>query len=142
MNSQKDIEGIQLIAELNNCRRDLLDDVVQIRKLVSSGISACGFHQMSIAAQKFHPIGVTVIAIVSESHVAVHTYPEANHVSLDIFHCSADSARMLKLMAFFQDGFEAESLKFIEIARGNNLEVRRGDITTPQRTPVSTGTSS
>jgi len=133
MNSRKHIEGLQLIGELSNCQHDLLDDADQIKELVSNGISACGFHQVSLDAQKFHPIGVTVIAIVSESHVAVHTYPEANHVSVDIFHCSTDTEQAFELMSFFEEGFKAGSLKYIEITRGINLEVRRGDVVSPAR---------
>lgn len=39
---------------------------------------------------KFTPQGETIVFILSESHFTLHTYPEHNYLSLDIYICSMD----------------------------------------------------
>jgi len=36
----------------------------------------------------FHPQGLTAVAVLSESHASIHTWPEANYAMLDYFTCS------------------------------------------------------
>jgi len=48
----------------------------------------CGFTVVNRAFHQFEPFGVTGVLVLSESHFAVHTYPEDNMVYLDIFCCS------------------------------------------------------
>lgn len=37
---------------------------------------------------KFAPQGRTIVLILSESHFAVHTYPEHNYISVDLYICN------------------------------------------------------
>lgn len=39
---------------------------------------------------KFEPYGETIVWILSESHFSIHTYPEHNYLSLDIYICNED----------------------------------------------------
>jgi len=36
---------------------------------------------------EFHPQGCTFIFLLSESHLSVHTFPERNHLSFDLYTC-------------------------------------------------------
>lgn len=115
--------GIQLLGELSGCDADMLDDVEQLAELVERGVSECGLHQVSICSKKFEPIGVTVISLVSESHVSIHTYPESNHASIDIFHCSTEPTALLKLLEFFKAALHAEGCRHLLVARGDSLQL-------------------
>ncbi len=114
--------GMQLIAELHGCPPELLNDKDKLQAILTRGIEACGFHQVSTRAHKFEPIGVTVISIINESHIAIHTYPEAHHASVDIFHCSTESEPLFELLNFLKYELNARSVKYIEVTRGNRLE--------------------
>lgn len=46
------------------------------------------FNVVQTASHRFEPQGETRIYILSESHVAVHTYPEHRYVSVDIYICN------------------------------------------------------
>ena len=35
----------------------------------------------------FHPQGCSFIFLLSESHLSVHTFPERNHISFDLYTC-------------------------------------------------------
>ena len=38
-------------------------------------------------SNKFDPQGVTAIALLAESHISIHTWPESNYSAVDIFTC-------------------------------------------------------
>jgi S-adenosylmethionine decarboxylase proenzyme len=115
--------GIQLLAELDGCPSGLLDNEALLKKTLVRGIKTCGLHKVSLTSHKFNPIGVTVISIISESHIAIHTYPEANHASVDIFHCSTDSHRLIMLLDFLKKKLKARTVKFAKILRGRSIRV-------------------
>jgi S-adenosylmethionine decarboxylase proenzyme len=80
---------------------------------------------LNIISHKFDPIGVTVISIINESHIAIHTYPEASHASIDIFHCSPESESAFRLLEFLSKKLHSKDVKFMEVSRGDKLALRK-----------------
>jgi len=117
------ITGIQVIAEFYGCSTEVLNDESLLKDVLAAGIKKCNLHHINISSHKFNPIGVTAIAIINESHVAIHTYPEARHVSVDIFHCSTDSYPLFLFLNFLKSELHPQSVKFMEITRGDKLEI-------------------
>ncbi|MEE9169005.1 MAG: adenosylmethionine decarboxylase [bacterium] len=113
--------GIQLIAELDGCPANLLDDEEHLKVLLIEGIENCGMFHLNTISHKYEPIGVTVISIIKESHIAIHTYPEAQHASVDIFHCSTDSKALFQLLEFLKVRLKAKTMNYMEIHRGHQL---------------------
>ncbi len=88
------MNGLHLLAELHDCRcaPRLLHSVDALRELCLAvctvpGLTPVGqlFHQFGSAAQ---PAGATGAVILAESHLAVHTWPELNAVTLDLYVCN------------------------------------------------------
>ncbi|WP_300317718.1 S-adenosylmethionine decarboxylase [Accumulibacter sp.] len=88
------MHGLHLIAELHDCRCDrrLLVDAQALQELClavcsTPGLTPVGwlFHQFGSAVQ---PAGATGAVILAESHLAVHTWPEAAAVTLDLYVCN------------------------------------------------------
>lgn len=88
------MNGLHLIAELHDCRcqRSLLESVAALRELCLAvcavpGLTPVGqvFHQFG---SDTHPAGATGAVILAESHLAVHTWPELNAVTLDLYVCN------------------------------------------------------
>ncbi|MMZ61379.1 S-adenosylmethionine decarboxylase proenzyme precursor [compost metagenome] len=48
---------------------------------------ACGATVLSVQAQQFEPQGATVLVMLSESHISIHTYPERGFAALDCYTC-------------------------------------------------------
>lgn len=119
--------GAQLIAEFIDCSRRLLNDATAIEKVLEEGIASCGLNLIGLHSHRFDPVGVTSVAIIGESHVVVHTYPEARHVSADIFTCSNGSKPQIDLMHYLRRHFRPKTLRFTEIQRGNPLETKQRD---------------
>ena len=47
----------------------------------------CGFEILQDMRRIFKPQGITYLAVLNESHLAIHTYPEHNYISLDLYTC-------------------------------------------------------
>lgn len=48
---------------------------------------ACGATVLSVQAKQFEPQGATVLVMLSESHLSIHTYPERGFAALDCYTC-------------------------------------------------------
>ncbi len=115
--------GTQVLAEFFNCAPDILNDRESIEKIMCEGINRFSLGLVSLNSHCYDPIGITSIAVISESHVAIHTYPEACHASLDIFTCSRDSRVSFELLDYFKEQLAPGTTRVAEISRGNPLEI-------------------
>lgn len=115
--------GTQILAEFFNCSREILNDHRMLEEILREGIEACKLTMVSLNSYCYEPIGVTSIAVISESHVAIHTYPEAHHASLDIFTCARSSEATRKLLFFLQEKLQPGTTRVVEMTRGNPLDV-------------------
>lgn len=88
------MNGLHLIAELHACRcpQGLLESVAALRELC---LAVCTVPGLTPVGQVFHqfgsetkPAGATGAVILAESHLAVHTWPELNAVTLDLYVCN------------------------------------------------------
>ncbi|SFI60547.1 adenosylmethionine decarboxylase [Thermoflavimicrobium dichotomicum] len=66
---------------------DLLNDVDALKNHLENAARACGATILSTQAKKFDPQGVTVLVMLSESHLSIHTYPEKGFAALDCYTC-------------------------------------------------------
>lgn len=50
---------------------------------------------IKVQSHQFAPNGFTAVALLSQSHIAIHTWPEYNYVSCDIFSCGGDMTDLI-----------------------------------------------
>lgn len=88
------MHGLHLIAEARDCRCDarLLSDAAALRELC---LAVCAVPGLTPVGQLFHqfendgaPAGATGAVVLAESHLAVHTWPELQAVTLDLYVCN------------------------------------------------------
>ena len=108
-----------MIAEFVYCAADILNNKGAIEDALKSGIKESGLSLVNITGKKFDPVGVTLIAVISESHVAIHTYPEARHASIDIFTCGSGTKVVNKLLRSLKKALKPKIVRVMEIDRGN-----------------------
>lgn len=66
---------------------DLLNDVNLLEKELKKAAQACGATILSVQKYQFDPQGATVLVMLSESHLTIHTYPEKGFAALDCYTC-------------------------------------------------------
>jgi S-adenosylmethionine decarboxylase len=104
-----------LILELWGCRN--LNSTEIVERALRDVVQACGLTLLDLNVYPFTPIGVTGVAVVSESHVMVHTWPEHSYAAVDVFTCGEQAnpeAALSPLRAYFAP----ERVQIMEINRG------------------------
>jgi S-adenosylmethionine decarboxylase len=79
--------GKHCVAELYGCNHTILDDEKVLKELIRESIDIAEATLLEISSHKFTPQGVTIVALLSESHISIHTWPEDGSVALDVFTC-------------------------------------------------------
>ena len=79
--------GRHLVAEYYGCPADILDDLCEIRDLVETAAQSAGATIVQTVAHRFAPQGVSVVVVVEESHLSIHTWPEAGYAAVDFYTC-------------------------------------------------------
>ena len=76
-----------ILFTLKGCAFDLLDDKEFIRMTMYRATKECKSTLLNLAVHKFDPQGVTSIAMLAESHISIHTWPEKGMAVCDVFTC-------------------------------------------------------
>ncbi len=79
--------GTLFLAEYHNCDPHVLNDLEKIRGLMLEAAEVSGATVLSHSFHKFSPQGISGIIVISESHIAIHTWPEYGFAAVDIFTC-------------------------------------------------------
>jgi S-adenosylmethionine decarboxylase len=78
--------GMHLIVDLWDAQG--LDDEDRIQQAMKDAVKAAGATLLHIHTHVFTPNGgVSGVAVLSESHISVHTWPEKGFAAFDIFMC-------------------------------------------------------
>jgi S-adenosylmethionine decarboxylase len=108
--------GRHLIMEFYQCEPQVLDHVESIRRIALGAAAAVRATVVGEAFHHFSPQGVSGTVVIAESHLSVHTWPEARYVAVDIFTCGGLDPRPGLEYLYGQLG--AQSCRMQEIVRG------------------------
>ena len=76
-----------LLLELYRCDYNKLNDESFLRCSLNRAAKLANATVLNLISNKFEPQGVTAIALLAESHISIHTWPESNYSAADIFTC-------------------------------------------------------
>ena len=76
-----------LLLELYRCDYEKLNDESFLRCTINRASKLAKATILNLISNKFEPQGVTAIALLAESHISIHTWPESNYSAVDIFTC-------------------------------------------------------
>ena len=78
-------------SDRRSARAERLDDIEHIEATLRRCVEAARATLLHIHLHHFQPNGVSGVAVLAESHISIHTWPEAGYAALDVFMCgSAD----------------------------------------------------
>lgn len=103
--------------ELYDCPNNLLNDFEFIKKSLEAAIAEAKSTLLKEVTHQFEPYGVTALALLAESHISIHTWPEIGYVAIDMFTCG-ETAEPEKACVYLKDAFQAQSHVLLKLPRG------------------------
>ena len=70
----------------------MLNDEAHIRNTLVTAARVSKSKLLDISSHKFEPHGVTAVALLAESHISIHTWPENGNAVCDVFTCGDDTS--------------------------------------------------
>lgn len=84
--------------------------------MVNAALEA-GAEVREFVFHKFSPQGVSGVVVISESHLAIHTWPELGYAAVDVFTCG-DKVNPWDAANYLKEMFCAEHVDAKEVTRG------------------------
>jgi S-adenosylmethionine decarboxylase len=112
-----DIEyaGIHLLLDL--WEANYLDDIKHIEKAIRQCVDACRATLLHIHLHQFSSSGgVSGVAVLAESHISVHTWPERDYAAFDIFMCG--DAQPENAIPVLKRAFYPGRMEMTDVLRG------------------------
>ena len=96
--------GSHLIIDLWDARH--LDDVDAVELALRRAVRAAGASLLHLHLHEFSPNGgISGVAVLAESHISIHTWPERGYAAIDVFMCGA--AEPHKVVPILKRAFDA-----------------------------------
>ena len=128
------MQGLHIIADLYNCPQgEYLTSADTLRRLC---LKACETAGLSILGQHFYQFesfdqvqagGATGAVVLAESHLAIHTWPERDGATLDIYVCNVtgdNSQRAEELYALLIAALKPADVMVKRVWRGKELPIK------------------
>ena len=105
-----------ILFTLEGCPYELLDDELHIRAMLTVAAELSHSKLLSLSSHKFQPHGVTAVALLAESHISIHTWPETGKAVCDVFTCG-EHAKPVSASTYMYDTMEAKMHVTITVPR-------------------------
>lgn len=112
-------KGTQAVVDLYGCT-----PVEHIDTIFFEALRAAGFTIKSTVMYDFTQGEVTALAVLSQSHAALHTWWEVNYISIDIYSCGLPETlkpQLERVVAILKEAFKAGEYDLRLFERGTGL---------------------
>lgn len=106
--------GRHVIAEFWNCENAQSEN--GLAKAIEEAVRAARATLLDLNVRRFYPQGYSAIALLAESHLSLHAWPELGYVALDVFTCG--DADPQKIVQHLENHFRPRNTEYIKIPRG------------------------
>ncbi len=86
--------GKHYLLNLYGCSFFLLNNEYFLIDLLENAAVISGATVCETIHKKFEPQGVTVICLLSESHISIHTWPEEGKAAVDVYTCGESNPKI------------------------------------------------
>ncbi len=107
--------GAHLIIDLYDAER--LDDIDHISDTLVACVDAAGATLLHMHLHPFEPNGgISGVAVLAESHISIHSWPERGYAALDVFMCG--DAQPELCVDILRKAFKPQRIAVQELLRG------------------------
>ena len=117
--------GKHCILELYGCSSAKLNDEPFLRATITAAAKRAGATLLNLITHRFDPQGVTGLALLAESHISIHTWPEFGYAAVDVFTCG-DHTMPERACAVLAQELEASHQKLSSLERQTPLPASPG----------------
>jgi len=114
--------GRHIIAEFYDCDREILDNIGSIEFHMNQAARETGATIVNSSFHRFPPYGVSGVVVISESHLAIHTWPEYGYAAVDLFTCG-EQVDPWKAFSYLKRIFNSQRAHVVEHLRGKYDEI-------------------
>jgi|GEM_PF-1143476 len=82
------ILGKHALYDLSGCDASVLNNAERIRSIALQAADIARITVLGSMDHHFVPQGYSLVLILEESHLSIHTWPEHDYVAIDLFSCS------------------------------------------------------
>ena len=95
--------GVELIADVDDIKNStLLETIDGIKPLMEKINKECKLNVVNSCEYEVNPIGATMLYLLAESHLTIHTYPEKQACSINLYSCNANIDFMEALNVIYE----------------------------------------
>ena len=109
--------GRHILAEFFECDPNVLNNPELVEKYMLQEALECGATVVNKCFHLFAPHGVSGVVIISESHLAIHTWPEYGYAAVDLFTCGEQCDPKISY-EFLKEKFNSKDAKYSQLNRG------------------------
>ena len=109
--------GRHILAEFFECDPNILNNPELVEKYMLEAALECGATVVNKCFHLFMPHGVSGVVIISESHLAIHTWPEYGYAAVDLFTCGEQCDPKISY-EFLKEKFNSKDAKYSQLNRG------------------------
>ncbi len=109
--------GRHILAEMYGCPFEVLNDIKKVEDIMVNAALEAGAEVREFVFHKFSPQGVSGVVVISESHLAIHTWPELGYAAVDVFTCG-EKVNPWDACNYLAELFGADYVNASEIKRG------------------------
>ncbi len=113
--------GVHIIADLYGIDAGLISSADAISPIMENAIKEGNLTEISSQYYQFRPMGASGIALLAESHLSFHTWPEYGLVTLDIYTCG-DRSNADKAFDYLLNTLRPTSIDYRKFERGSKVE--------------------
>jgi S-adenosylmethionine decarboxylase len=110
--------GKHLTVDMYGCGFEQLNNLEFIKNAMLAAVSEANMTLLNFTYHKFEPQGLTALALLAESHMSIHTYPEMGYAAIDVFTCGDHSRPDLAVQVLN---------RFLQPEKTKTTNIRRGD---------------
>jgi len=116
---EESVVGSQVVLDLYECAAAQLDDLEWVRETMVEAARRAKATIVETCFHKFSPWGISGVVVISESHIAVHIWPERRYVAIDVFTCGC-TLGLDQAADFLARAFQSKRTKRHDFSRGGD----------------------